>query len=704
LAIAGAALCTAALAQTEVPSLPAVTVTARIIAPPADVAGFGELPPDRLPLQTVSIGEAQLKDIGAQGVRALARMDASVTDAYNAVGYWESLTVRGFVIDQRYNYRRDGLPITGETAIPLDNKSRLELLKGTSGIQAGTSAPGGLVNTVVKRPDVDLRSAFVEFRSAQTALASTDMSTRLGADRAVGLRVNAAIEHLEPELKDANGKRHLLAVAGDWRIAPSTFVEAEFETSRRSQPSQPGFSLLGDRVPDAGDIDPDINLNNQPWSQPVVFKANYATLRITQRLGDDWRAVLHAGVQRLRTDDRLAFPFGCSAEGNFDRYCSDGSFDLYDFRSEDEKRRTDALDASLQGRLQTGPLTHALTLGVLRSRYKSRLEGQAYNFAGEGTIDGGSVTPPAPDATGTNTDRTERNTELYLRDVMQISPTVDLWLGLRHTRLDRESVQTDGSQATRYDQSFTTPWIAATWTVMPGRQLYASWGEGVESEVVPNRPRYTEPGQALKALKSRQTELGYKATADRWTWGLTAFQIERPVYQDFGLCDDAVPGSCERLADGQAVHRGIETNALARLGAWTLDGSAQWLHARLEDSRNPALDGSTPTNVPERSLRLRVGHDLAALPGLNTFAALTAESERNVLPGNDDLHIGGWARIDVGASYQQRLDSGGRLIWRAGVDNVADRRAWQESPYQFSHAYLYPMTARTWRLSLQADL
>jgi iron complex outermembrane receptor protein len=186
--------------------------------------------------------------------------------------------------------------------------------------------------------------------------------------------------------------------------------------------------------------------------------------------------------------------------------------------------------------------------------------------------------------------------------------------------------------------------------------------------------------------------------------GLTAFQIERPVYQDFGLCDDAVPGSCERLADGQAVHRGIETNALARLGAWTLDGSAQWLHARLEDSRNPALDGSTPTNVPERSLRLRVGHDLAALPGLNTFAALTAESERNVLPGNDDLHIGGWARIDVGASYQQRLDSGGRLIWRAGVDNVADRRAWQESPYQFSHVYLYPMTARTWRLSLQADL
>jgi iron complex outermembrane receptor protein len=38
------------------------------------------------------------------------------------------------------------------------------------------------------------------------------------------------------------------------------------------------------------------------------------------------------------------------------------------------------------------------------------------------------------------------------------------------------------------------------------------------------------------------------------------------------------------------------------------------------------------------------------------------------------------------------------------VDNASDRRAWQESPYQFSHVYLYPMAPRTWRLSLQADL
>ena len=44
------------------------------------------------------------------------------------------------------------------------------------------------------------------------------------------------------------------------------------------------------------------------------------------------------------------------------------------------------------------------------------------------------------------------------------------------------------------------------------------------------------------------------------------------------------------------------------------------------------------------------------------------------------------------------------LVWRAGVDNLTDRRAWRESPYQFGHAYLFPLAPRTLRLSVQADL
>ena len=77
-----------------------------------------------------------------------------------------------------------------------------------------------------------------------------------------------------------------------------------------------------------------------------MFDGHTASLRWTQKLGADWRFVAHAATQRLRTDDRIAFPFGCSRPRapTIDRYCRDGTFDLYDFRSENERRRNDALD------------------------------------------------------------------------------------------------------------------------------------------------------------------------------------------------------------------------------------------------------------------------------------------------------------------------------------------------------------------------
>ncbi|HSV70626.1 MAG TPA: TonB-dependent siderophore receptor [Methylibium sp.] len=703
-ALACSLLCGWAAAQSETTALPPVTVIGRG-TPPASVAGFGDLPADRLPLQAVSVGEAQLKDVGGQGLRELARLDASVADAYNSVGYWDSLTVRGFVIDQRYNYRRDGLPITGETAIGLDNKSRLELLKGTSGIQAGISAPGGLVNLVVKRPDGDYRSALLELRGARQALGAIDLGTRFGEQGAFGVRVNAAVEHLDPELDDASGRRHLLAVAGDWRISPTTLVEAEVEISRRSQPSQPGFSLLGNRVPRADGVDPRLNLNNQPWSEPVVFAGRYASLRVTQQLTADWRAVLHAGTQRLRTDDRLAFPYGCFDDQGTpdvaddayyaDGYCPDGRFDLYDYRSENERRSTDSLDARLQGRWQTGPVAHGITVGVLRSRFKARLEGQAYNYVGQGTIDGRTVTGADATPAFDNTNRTERSTEFYLRDAMQLGAALDLWLGLRHTRLDRSSITTSGTEATRYDDAFTTPWLAASWAFAPGQRVYASWGQGIESDVVPNRPGYADSGQALPPRKSRQTELGWRLGTERLEAGVALFRITQPAVTDSGS---------SVVVDGEQDHRGIELGAQAHLSAWTLGGSAQWLRARREGSADAAIDGSRPANVPARSLRLLASHEVTAVPGLKAFAALTAESDRTVRPQAGSLRIPGWARLDAGASFEHTLDGGRRLTWRAGIDNLADRRAWKEAPYQFGHVYLYPLAPRTWRVSVQAEL
>ena len=78
--------------------------------------------------------------------------------------------------------------------------------------------------------------------------------------------------------------------------------------------------------------------------------------------------------------------------------------------------------------------------------------------------------------------------------------------------------------------------------------LYASWGQGAELEVVPNRAsRFTNYGQSLPALKSEQTEVGIKWQANARTLVTAAlFNIEKPYADD--VYASAVP---TRIAGGK---------------------------------------------------------------------------------------------------------------------------------------------------------
>ena len=685
------ALSAAAHAQQE----QTVTVSGRATGSAA-VGGFGDVPLAKSPFQASVVSSQQLLDAGATSLAGLVQLDPGIGDAYNAEGYWSYLTVRGFVLDNRANYRRDGLPINAETAIGLQNKERIEVLKGTSGIQSGASSPGGLVGLVVKRPTGSVHTASLGWRERGTLEGSVDIGERFGAGQQFGLRVNAAYADLQPQTRQAHGESRLLAVAGDWQPSADTKIEAEFETSHRQQPSVPGFSLLGNTVPDARHIDPRTNLNNQPWSLPSVFDGNTGSLRLQQRLAGDWRFTAHGAVQRLRSDDRVAFPYGCTAEGNYDRYCSDGSFDLYDFRSEGERRDTDALDLQIGGPATTGAIAHRLTAGVLATRLKARFNRQAYNYVGTGQIDGSVVTPAAPELSDENTNRDERSTEAYLRDVLTLAPGWDLWAGLRHSQLDRQSVRTDGSQPTDYRQSFTTPWLALSHAVSDSLIAYASWGKGVETQVVPNQPIYSNRGQPLPAIESKQFEAGLKHSGGTIDWSLVGFDIRRALAQD--LCDGS---GCTQAIDGIAHHRGLEATLALRSGPWGLQGGAMLLDAKREGASDTAANGMRPTNVPKATLKLRASHDLAALPGLTLQASLVSEGSREVLPDNS-VSVPGWTRIDLGARYATAA-LGHACVWRLSLDNAADTRAWRESPYQFGHAYLFPLAPRALRASVQTS-
>jgi iron complex outermembrane recepter protein len=700
--VANLSLNTATQAQTapSEPTLQPVVITAPAPRQQLSVSGFGDAPLRETPISATVIDSAQIKSSGAQKLADLYRFDASVSDAYNAVGYIDYATVRGFVIDNKTNIRRDGLPISGDTAIGLANKDRIEILKGTSGIQAGTSAPGGLVNYVLKRPPSPssqaIRSVDVSADSNGQLGAALDLGGRFGEGRAQGYRFNFAADRLQSAAPGTRGSRQQLALALDSRVGSGGWLEAEVEYSRQSQPNVPGLSLLGNTgaLPVAH---PELNLNRQAWSQPTEFEGLTGSLRYSQAINDDWQWSAHLGSQRLKTNDRIAFPLGCTDSNGIDyyadRFCPNGQVDIYDFRSEGERRQKLAAQLKLDGSWQTGSFRHVLSLGLLQSSGRIQTPNSAYNYAG--TLNLANPTQPIPaDSSLTQSGNAlrEKTTEFFTTGMSTWNPSFKTWLGLRHTRLNRS----DAQSASQYSQSFSTPWLAASYQIQ-SHTLYASHGHGIESRVTPNLPAYgAQAGLPLAAQRSRQTEVGIKSLwknqSSQTDTAFTYFDIRRPLAVDTGS---------SLVFDGLQRHSGFEAGATHSQGAWQLNASAIWLRARQQDAiLDTGLNGIRPANVPSHILRLGAVYRVA--PHWRVGTHLSHEGRRAILPDNS-LFLPAWTRVDASVAWEQRA-FGQPSTLRVSINNLLGKRYFQESPHQFGHAYLFPAAPRSLRVSLSTAL
>ena len=649
------------------------------------------------PHSAVVLEGARLKT--ASRASELTALDASLSDAYNATGYWDGFTIRGLALDNRTGFRREGMPISAETSIALFNKERLEVFKGATGFAAGVAVPAGLVNYRIKRPVAGLRTAEVRLDDNGAASLGVDVSDRIGAFGEYGLRLNAQVEKLQGAQPQTRGDGRHFALAGQWQINRDTVLDLETELSRRAQPSAPGQSLWGNALPA---VQQRGNPAAQAWGLPVVFAGQTHSLRLKTSLNAAWQLQLQANVQNLQTQDRTVFPFGCSdASGAYfaDRFCPNGDADLYDYRSENERRKVASAQASLTGAFTAAGFAQRLGLTLLRSKATERYQAQAYNYLATASSVNPGVLPQDPALTGPNTNRDEASRELALNHAVAVSAAQTLWWGVRSNAIARASVRTDSSRPSDYSQLITTPWLALTHRVNAHTMLYASRSSGAESDVVPNRARYTNAGAALPALVSWQSELGLKVSNPSSQITAALYTLNRPVVSDIGTCTGTA--DCTRVADGSAVHQGFELSAQHRFvsqqlpGSWRIGASLAQISATRQGSALPGINGFAPTNVPRTSLRANASYTPAALSQLNLEVNLQHEGRRQVLPDNS-VQLPGWAKLDLSARYVFSSS----VALSAGLENLTNARAWRESPYQFGHSYLFALTPRRLKLGL----
>lgn len=705
--VAGTVL--SSLAQTASPDLQPVTVTAK--AAPlldidrADVGGFGAALA-KTP-QSISVLSADL--LAASAVRSLSqvlKLDASLSDNYNTTGYLESLSIRGFVLDQGNNFRRNGLAVSNYVPLALENVERIEVLKGVAGLQAGVSAPGGLVNYVSKVPMKEaFNTATLGLDGFGGAKLHLDSNSQIGN---VGLRVNLVDEQLRSQFDRAGGSRQLLSLAAASRLSADTSVSANLEVQRKSQPSVPGLGLLDSNADGLGDSLPAVkarlNLNNQSWSLPFQVSSTTAQIALAQRLSAEWQLRLAAQRQASLIHDRLAFPDGC---GNAATYvypglCGNGDVDMYDYRSEGERRSLSSWDAQLEGRIDALGIKHSLRLGA--SGYSSRADlapMQAYNYVGSSSIYAPVALPADPTPSVLNSNSREQAVSGYAALASPWGAKVQSFVGVRVTQLKRSSELSDGGQAVSFEQSVSTPWAGLSWTPSERSMFYASWGQGVELEAVPNRPAlFANPGQSLPALKSEQSEIGLKWQAHaRLLLTAAAFSIDKPFADDqSGVGANALP---TRVAGAKSArHRGLELTAAGRLSnALSLQASWMALDARYLQVLDPGLVGQRVTNIPRLKGSLFVDYRSAVLAGLSLNALVSYQGSKTATADGSVELPQAW-QLDAGLSYQSRL-IGQAALWRLNVENLGNASYWREAPtMSWGGIYLFPSTPRTLRVSL----
>ena len=681
--------------------LPATAVTADdstgYRADSAWVGGFGAAPLLDTPASVSVFTEALLKDQQARLLSEVLRNDASVGESYAPIGYYENFVVRGFSLNSASSYKINGRTVTGEQNVGLENKQQVELLKGLSGLQSGVSEPGGVVNYVTKRA-ADVRSVTVSTDDRGSGYLATDVGGWFGSEQQFGLRANFAHEDIHSYVEHANGQRDFAAVAFDWNISPDALLQLDIEYQNKEQRSVPGYQLLGGtQLPHHAS--PKKLLAHQSGSKPVTIDALNINGNFEYRFSDTWKGNLSASRSRVVIDDYSSFAWGCygasgcagTAVPNY--FSPEGEYDIYDFRSPDDTRRNDEVQAALNGQFDTGGLDHELTVGTSAFRRVVDQRELINAWIGSGTIDREPPDFTRYDGPVNDSYRRldSRQYGLFFSDRITFNEQWQTVLGGREVRLDEKTFD-DQHATTRHTQRYEfLPQAALIYKPVSDLTLYTSYSKGLS--LGGEAPWFADNAfEILAPTVSRQIEAGIKYDWQRMTYSATLFQI-RQAYQYSRPNDD---GSFTFAQQGEQKNTGLELAA----NGWAtqrlqVSASVAAIRARVSGSGTPAYEDHQTLNVP--TVRASLYGDYA-LPWFDGLAVLggVQYSGKKYANQQGEVEVGSYAIFNIGSRYSTRID-GYDTVFRLSVDNLFDKRYWRDAGEYMGDNYLFqgaPLTAR----------
>ncbi len=575
------------------------------------------------PLSATVVTRELLSDQGARLLSDVVKNDASIGEDYAPVGYYGDYEIRGFPIDLATGLEINGMTIAGEQDVPLENKERVEFLKGIAGVESGVASAGGLIDFVTKRP-ATIQAIDLATDHRGSAFGAVDLGRFFGSRKQVGARVNLAGERIASYVNDANGWRAVGAGAADWKISPKAILKGDFEYQHKVERSVSGYQLLGGvTVPDLDKVFPSTMLGEQSWSKPNTFDTFNTSARLDYDLPRGWRAFAAASYSHSLIDDNVVYAYGCYNEDACETgsapypwfFSPDGTYDIYDYRNPGELRIDAQAEALVIGHIKTGAITHDLTGGgeFFRRSVQQPSESVYYDVGSENIyqpiapVDLASVEVPLQSAGARILYEDNHQSAAVVQDRIHIPGRIQLLAGGRFDSVrDHNYVGTNSlGDPNLTEKTVWLPQYAVTFNPIDNLTLYGNYG--VLLSLGPQAP-FWAGGYYLSPFFTRQAEVGAKYEPSQRILLTTAFfRMRAPFFYpvNLGIGADCLGNQTTPdtplcfVSQGRETHDGIELNAEGKATNWLrLTASAAGIRAISDNTGTPAYDNKQVINVP----------------------------------------------------------------------------------------------------------
>lgn len=598
--------------------------------------------------QTISVvGAKEIRERNAQNLSDALGYVAGVGTSEGFQNDNETYLIRGFRAGSEWgSMYRDGTKFTVNVYnAPQEpyGLERVEVLKGASSVLYGTAAPGGIINTVTKRPPATpLRELGVSYGSFEQKQIFGDFGGPIDAKGEWSYRITGLYRDGETFKDYGVNDRAFIAPALTWRPSEATSLTILGEYQKDK--STPIYGL-----PAEGTVRPNINgkMSKRLFTGEPGFDENdqsrWSGGYIFEHAFNDALKLRSSARYLKAIADRPAFFLGTlqADQRTITRTAN---------RSIDHSQAFVA-DQSLEYKWSVGNIVNTSLIGFdyTYQKHQQRVLQKAFTPIDLFAPVYGSVVGFLPTTSVRNFRKEQIG--LYAQNQMKIADKLVVLLGGRY---DRASYDNMANQLTsplyvkKQDSAFTGR-AGLVYLFDSGFAPYASYSQSFEPVLGADRT-----GASFKPTEGEQYEIGlrYQPPGSELLFTAAAYDLTQT---NVSVTDPADPNFS--VQQGKIRARGFEFEARGKVAEhWNVIAAYAYTDARTIESSplTPQLAGKRVGNVPYHQVSLWADYDFAAfgLPGLTMGAGLRYVGEKQGMFGTLlDVTVPAATLVDAAITY-----------------------------------------------------